>query len=56
MRVKPGAQVRAGEVLLELHTDDTALIPGALAALDGGYGIGEHAPATAPLVLERIGQ
>jgi thymidine phosphorylase len=55
MRVKPGEPVRAGDVLLELHTGDEALIPAALAALDGGYEIGAEPPAAAPIVLERIG-
>lgn len=55
-RVKPGGAVRAGDVLLELHVDDAARLPDALAALEGGYEIADAAPAPAPLVLDRIGR
>jgi thymidine phosphorylase len=48
-----GEQVVAGQPLLELHTDDAARIPRALAALEGAVGVdtGEH---PLPLVLDRI--
>jgi thymidine phosphorylase len=55
-RVKPGGTVRAGDVLLELHVDDAARLPDALAALEGGYEIADEAPEPAPLVLDRIGR
>lgn len=55
-RVKPGGAVRAGDILLELHVDDAARLPDALAALEGGYEIADAAPAPAPLVLDRIGR
>jgi thymidine phosphorylase len=55
MRHKPGERVRAGEPLLELHTDDPGRIPGALAALEGAVTIADGAPDPAPLVLDRIG-
>jgi thymidine phosphorylase len=56
LHAKPGAQVRAGEPLMTLHTDEPARFEPALAALDGGYQI---APAGArpdllPLVIERV--
>ena len=54
MLAKPGDVVRAGQPLLELHADDAARFPRALAALDGGYDLGASAPVR-PLVIERIG-
>ena len=39
---KPGEQVRAGQPLLELHTDEPARFERALQALDGGFDIGER--------------
>jgi thymidine phosphorylase len=51
---KPGDAVVAGAPVLELHTDDDATIDGALAALDGALDIGDDAPPSAPLVLERV--
>jgi thymidine phosphorylase len=53
MAAKPGDPVRAGEPLLELHSDDPARFAWALEALDGGYDIGEP-PAPRPLVIERV--
>ena len=52
---RPGR--RQGDVLLELHVDDPArLASGASTALDGAFEIGDRAaPATGPLVLDRIG-
>ena len=51
----------AGQALLELHTEDASLLPGALAALEGGFDIvpagpeaGAEAPVAAPLVLDRV--
>jgi thymidine phosphorylase len=52
--VKPGEQVRAGEPVLELHTDDESRVARARAALEGAFEIGDEAPAPQPLVLERI--
>jgi thymidine phosphorylase len=54
-RAKPGDRVHPGDVLLELHVDDPARLPAALAALDGGYEIAESAREMPPLVLDRIG-
>ena len=56
MLAKPGDRVRAGEPLLELHTDTPDAIQRALAALEGGYAIGDRAPEAKPLVSERSTQ
>jgi thymidine phosphorylase len=53
MHAKPGDEVREGQPLLELHTDDSARFGRALEALDGGYEIGGTAPDR-PLVLDTI--
>jgi len=52
---KPGDQVRAGQPLLELHTDEPARFERALQALDGGFDIGSGTDfAAGPLVIERV--
>jgi thymidine phosphorylase len=52
---KPGDPVRAGQPLLELHTDDPARFERALQALEGGFDIGDGAGVAAgPLVIERV--
>jgi thymidine phosphorylase len=52
---KPGDPVRAGQPLLELHTDDPARFERALQALEGGFDIGDGADLSAgPLVIERV--
>ncbi|MEO7262313.1 MAG: thymidine phosphorylase [Jatrophihabitantaceae bacterium] len=52
---KPGEAVRAGQPLLELHTDDPARFERALQALEGGFDIGSGADyAAGPLVIERV--
>ena len=53
-RAAEGDAVRAGEPLLELHTDDESLLPGALAALEGGFEIVAEAGPKKPLVLDRV--
>jgi thymidine phosphorylase len=54
-RAKPGHEVRAGDVLLELHADDSARFAGAREALDGAFDIGDRAPDVLPLVAEHVG-
>lgn len=55
-----GDTVRAGEPLLELHTEDETLLPGARTALEGAFdiaaapGAGAEAREPAPLVLDRV--
>ncbi len=50
--VPSGDDVRAGQPLLELHTDTPDAVPGALAALRGALRIGERADPRGPLVLD----
>jgi thymidine phosphorylase len=45
--------VRAGQPLLELHTDDAARIPRALEALEGAVGV-DTGEQPLPLILDRI--
>jgi thymidine phosphorylase len=57
MLAKPGDEVREGQPLLELHTDDPALFGRALEALDGGYDIGGDIGgdySAPPLIIDRI--
>ncbi|MEO7070616.1 MAG: thymidine phosphorylase, partial [Nostocoides sp.] len=56
MRVKPGATVRAGEVLMTLHTDTPERFARALEALEGGYTIAPEGsrPDLPPLLIDRI--
>jgi thymidine phosphorylase len=54
MLAKPGDQVRAGEPLLELHSDDADRIPAATDALEGAIQVGPDAPSARPLVIDRI--
>ena len=51
---RPGDPVRAGEVLYELRTDDASRMPAALAAADGAVVVTDAAPASTPLVLDRV--
>ena len=53
-RVGPGDRIAAGQPLFTLLADDENRFGRALDALDGAYEIGAEAPASAPLVLERI--
>ena len=53
MHVKPGDEVRQGQPLLELRTDEPARFERALQSLEGGWEIGAAAGLT-PLVLARI--
>ncbi len=52
--VQPGDTVRKGQPLMTLHTDEPTLIPHALEALDGAYGIGSSARERLPLIVDRI--
>lgn len=54
MRAKPGDRVSAGQPILELHTEDDSRIPGAIAALEGAYEVGDTAPDPGPLIIDRI--
>jgi thymidine phosphorylase len=53
---RPGDEVRAGEPLFTLHTDDPDRFDRAVDALEGGYDVGDAASYVAqPLVIDRIG-
>ncbi len=55
IHAKPGEQVRAGQPLLTLHTDDADRIERALASLEGGVELAESASYTpGPLVIDRV--
>ena len=54
LKVKPGDRVRAGDVLLELRTDEQSRIPAARDLAADAVIVGEVAPALTPLVLDRI--
>src|SRR6266581_9313108 len=47
LHAKPGDTVTEGQPLLELHTDEPARFGRALEALEGGYEVGDAAPARA---------
>jgi thymidine phosphorylase len=52
--VGPGEQVRAGQPLLELHTDTPDAVPGARAALDGHLLVADEPAQRPPLVLDAV--
>jgi thymidine phosphorylase len=54
LKVKPGDRVKAGDVLLELRTDEESRIPAARADAVDAIMIGTDAPASAGLLLDRI--
>jgi thymidine phosphorylase len=54
LKVKPGDRVNAGDVLLELRTDDASRIPAALTEAAAAVVIGEKGPTPTKLVLDRI--
>jgi thymidine phosphorylase len=53
-KAKPGEQVKAGQPLLELRTDEPERFAAAVDALAGGIEIGPDAPVIGPAVIERI--
>jgi thymidine phosphorylase len=52
---KPGDAVESGQPVLELHIDDAARLPAALAALEGAIEIGVEPPEPRKLIIDRIG-
>jgi len=54
LHVKPGDRVTAGQPVFTLLADDAGRFARALDALAGAWEIGTEAPASGPLVLERI--
>ncbi|HUY29417.1 MAG TPA: thymidine phosphorylase [Acidimicrobiales bacterium] len=53
-RVRPGEEVRTGDLLLELHTDEPARVGRALDALEGAITVGDEPTPARPLVIERV--
>ena len=51
---RPGEPVTAGEPLFTLYTDTPERFGAALAELDGGWSVGDSAPAVRPLIIDRI--
>ncbi|SIT88529.1 thymidine phosphorylase [Microbacterium sp. RU33B] len=54
LHVKPGDPITAGQPLFTLSAEDASRFPRAIDALEGAWEIGAEAPASVPLVLERI--
>ena len=54
LHAKPGDQVRKGQPIMTLLTDDPDRFARAKEALAGGVEIADAAPAPAPLVIDRI--
>jgi thymidine phosphorylase len=55
MHAKPGDAVTAGQPLMTLHTDTPERFDRAVAALQGGFDIGDAFDGTVGVVLDRIG-
>jgi len=51
---RPGEPVAAGEPLFTLYTDTPERMSAAMAELDGGWSIGDVAPPSRPLIIDRI--
>ncbi|UJP10591.1 thymidine phosphorylase [Microbacterium sp. KUDC0406] len=54
LHVKPGEAVAAGQPVFTLSAEDPARFARALEALEGAWEVGAEAPASGPLVRERI--
>ena len=54
LRKVAGDRVEAGEVVLELHTEDPSTLDSAKAALADALTLGDGTPPTRPMVLDRI--
>ncbi|MBP2453763.1 thymidine phosphorylase [Mycolicibacterium lutetiense] len=52
---RPGEPVAAGEALFTLYTETAERLPGALAELAGAWTVGDTAPPSRPLLVDRIG-
>ncbi|OBA62770.1 thymidine phosphorylase [Mycobacterium sp. 1100029.7] len=51
---RPGEPVAAGEALFTLYTDTPERFGAAMAELDGAWSVGDTAPASRPLIIDRI--
>ncbi len=54
VRAKPGAVVRTGDAILEIHYRDTARLERALALTARAIRIGETCPAATPLIVAEV--
>jgi pyrimidine-nucleoside phosphorylase len=54
VRAKPGAVVRTGDAILEIHYRDTARLERALALTTQAIRIGETCPAATPLIVAEV--
>jgi thymidine phosphorylase len=54
LKVRPGDRVQAGDVLLELRTDEAGRIPAALTTAGTAIRIAQTAPTPSPLLIDRI--
>jgi thymidine phosphorylase len=54
LRKKPGDAVSAGDVLMELRTEDAARIDSARELAAAAVTIADGAPGARPLILERL--
>jgi len=51
---RPGEPVAPGELLFTLYTETPERLEAAMAELDGGWRVGDHAPPRGPLIIDRI--
>ncbi|RZT18819.1 thymidine phosphorylase [Mycobacterium sp. BK558] len=51
---RPGEPVATGEALFTLYTDTPERFASALSELDGAWSVGDQAPPTRPLIIDRI--
>ncbi|MGV0834307.1 thymidine phosphorylase [Mycolicibacterium thermoresistibile] len=51
---RPGEPVAAGQPLFTLYTDTPERFAAAIAELDGGFSVGDAAPAQRPLIIDRM--
>lgn len=51
---RPAEPVTAGEALFTLYTETPERFAAAIAELDGGWSVGDAAPAQRPLIIDRI--
>jgi len=54
VRLRVGEQVKAGDVILEVHYRDESTLQGALPMLRGSVRVGDQAPTLAKLVIEVV--
>jgi thymidine phosphorylase len=55
VKAKPGARVRAGDPILELHYRDRAKLDTALSLAERAATYSDRAPAARPLIVSEVG-